>query len=164
MSLIEGSRVSFVGYPDDQHDIGDMGLLISADGDASHIRWTSGVSEGQITFHVDEDLVVISQEQRGAYYDSLDDDKLVRISIRNVLDHLGSVGLLNALNDDGHLSVFQPIAEEAISMVSSRIRQDPSFIEVLGNLDEDEGDDFIAFATLSLLRDAFGDGDGGGDD
>ncbi len=162
MSLIEGSRVSFIGDPSDQHDIGDMGLLISADSGSSHVRWTSGASEGQITFHSDEDLVVVSKERRSAYYDSLGDDKLVRISIRNVLDRLGSVGLLNALNDDGHLSVFQPIADEAISMVSSRIRQDPSFIEVLSDLDEDEGDGFIAFATLSLLRDAFGYG--GGDD
>lgn len=163
MSIVEGSRVSFIGDPSDQHDIGDMGLLIAADSDASHVRWTSGASKGEITFHSDDDLVVVSQEERRSayYYDSLNDEKLVRISVRNVLDRLGPVGLLNALNDDGHLSVFQPIADEAISMVSSRIRQDSSFIEVLSDLDEDEGESFIAFATLSLLRDAFGYG---GDD
>lgn len=154
MSLIEGLKVSYIGDPGDDLDIGDTGKVIASDGQASHIRWLTGKSEGQITFNDDFDLVVISKE---VGYDDLMSGSLVTVAVRNTFDKLGQAGLLNALNDEGHLSVFQPIAEEAISMVAARIRQDASFVEVLSELDSEEGNDFVTYASLALLNDAFGD-------
>ena len=157
MSLIEGSKVSYIGDPTEELDIGDTGKLLVSDGHASHVRWLTGASEGEISLVPDDQLVMVAVEPRSSYYDSLDGGRLVHVAIRNVFDRFGQVGLLNALNDEGHLSTFQPIAEEAIAMVASRIREDPSFVEVLGELDGDEGDEFVMYASFTLLKDAFGE-------
>lgn len=152
----EGSRVAYVGDGDDGLVPGDQGKVLANAGQANHVMWSTGVRAGEVTLTHEHDLVC---QRQAARYEDLESGSLVTISVRNTWDRAGAVGLLNALNEEGHLATFAPIAEEAIRMVASRIRQDPSIGEVLARLDPDEGAEFVSFAATCLLRDAFGEGD-----
>lgn len=149
--IAEGSRVSYVG--DDGIFVGDHGKVISNAGTGSHVLWSDGSRAGEITLESDYDLVV-TQGAKITYNDSLD-SALVTVAVRETYDTGGSVALLNALNDEGHLASFSTIAEEAMRLVASRIREDPSFTEVLAHLDDEEGADLVGLAASALLRDAF---------
>jgi len=154
MSAIpEGARVSYCGDGGDGLVIDDKGKVLSAAGSGSHVMWSTGKRKGEITLTANVDLVAT---RTVAYEDDLDSGGLVSVAVRDTYDSGGEVALLNALNEEGHLATFAPIAEEALQMVASRIRQDPSIREVLAQLDDDEGSGFVALAASVLLRDAFG--------
>ena len=148
----EGSWVSSLTQ-DDGLAIGDRGRVLSAAGSGSHVLWSTGKRKGDLTLTANVDLV---SSRTVDLNDDLDSGGLVSVAVRDTYDSGGEVALLNALNAEGHLATFAPIAEEALQMVTARIRQDPSIREVLANLDEDEGAGFISLAASVLLRDAFG--------
>lgn len=150
----EGQRVAFVGDPQDGLQVGDCGKVLSSAEEGSHVLWSSGSRTGEVFLVENLDLVTSGATPRT--YDDLDSGSLVTIAVRDVYEGMGHVGLLNALNDEGHLATFAPIAEEAMQMVAARIRQDPSIGEVLASLDSDEGQEFVTLAVSVLLRDAFG--------
>jgi hypothetical protein len=102
------------------------------------------------------DLDVVASGHAARTYDDLDSGVLVTIAVRDTFDSQGQVGLLNALNEEGHLATFASIAEEAMHTVAARLRQDPSITEVLAHLDPEEGAEFVSFTASILLRDAFG--------
>lgn len=149
----EGQRVAFCGDPDAGLQPGDRGKVLSSAGAASHVLWATGSRSGEILLVGNLDLVASQQTQT---YDDLDSGALVTIAVRDTFEQSGSAGLLNALNEEGHLTTFAGIAEEAVQAVAKMIRQDPSISEVLAALDHEEGAEFIALATTALLRDAFG--------
>jgi hypothetical protein len=47
--------------------------------------------------------------------------------------------------------------DEAISLVAARLRTDPSMLEVLAELEEDERESLVYRATQTLLHSAFSD-------
>lgn len=151
--IVEGSFVSYVGDEVDGLAVGNRGKVLSSTTGASHVIWRDGARAGEVTFVKEGDLVV----SRTAAQDEsvFESGHLVSVAVRQTYDHGGKVALLNALNDEGHLATCAPFAEEAMQLVASRIRQDPSFSEVLARLDPDEGADFVAFTAACLLRDAF---------
>lgn len=154
----DGAKVAFVGHVTaDGPDIGDEGVVLSAGNTGSHVKWTKGAAKGQITLTGHDDLVVNGSLSKHPLVDGLE-GVVVGIDVRASFDRRGAVGLLNALNEDGHLAAFGQIAEEAMQMVASRIRQDTSFKEVLAALDPDEGASLVEVAASALLRDAFGEG------
>lgn len=150
----EGKKVSYVGDGEDGVVIGDVGKVVADAGDASHVRWASGSREGQITLVPDLDLVV-ARATSHVLADSME-TALVSVAVRDVYDSAGEAGLLNALNDEGHLATFSQIAEEAQQIVATRLRTDPSMVEVLARLEPEEASEFITFTASVLLRDAFG--------
>lgn len=156
MNIPEGARVSYVGDGDDDLAVGDKGKVLSAAGSGSHVLWSSGARAGDITLTANMDLI---SSRTVDYDDSLDTGCLVSVAVRETYDRGGEAALLNALNEEGHLATFAPFAEEALQMVASRIREDPSIREVLGQLEPDEGAEFIHLAASVLLRDAFGGGE-----
>lgn len=149
----EGQRVAFCGDPDAGLQPGDRGKVLSSAGQASHVMWATGARAGEILLVGNLDLV--ASQQAPVSYDDLDSGSLVSIAVRDTYDGAGPVGLLNALNEEGHLATFATIAEEAMQAVAKRIRQDPSITEVLAVLDPEEGAEFVSLATSVLLRDAF---------
>lgn len=153
----EGQRVAYCGDGDHGLQVGDRGKVLSAAGNHSHVMWTTGARSGEVT--LTDNLGLVTSTHAAQTYDDLDAGSLVTIAVRDVYDNEGGVGLLNALNEEGHLATFAPIAEDAVSMVAGRIRQDPSIQEVLAHLDPDEGDEFVVFAASILLRDSFGGGE-----
>jgi hypothetical protein len=156
--IAEGSTVSYVGFEVDGMAVGDHGRVLSEGGSGSHVIWNTGDRKGEITLVPDTDLVQV-QGARISYNDSLDGG-LITIAVRETYDSGGAVALLNALNDEGHLATFAQIAEEAMRLVTARIREDSSIREVLAFLDDDEGSDLVGLATTALLRDAFSTAEG----
>lgn len=148
----EGQRVAFCGDPDAGLQPGDRGKVLSSEGSASHVLWATGSRSGEILLVGNLDLVASHQTYA---YDSLDSGVLVTIAVRDTFEDAGSPGLLNALNEEGHLTSFASIADEVMQAVAARIRQDPSIAEVLAVLDPEEGAEFVSLATSVLLRDAF---------
>jgi hypothetical protein len=153
--LAEGSRVSYVGDEDNGLHVGDTGKVLSAAGSGSHVLWSTGSRAGDITLEHNMSLVANGQAEF-SYDDNLYAGQLVSIAVRDVYVTQGYVGLLNAMNDEGHFATFAPIAEEAVRHVATKIREDASIKEVLSHLDPDEGAEFVSLAASVLLRDAFG--------
>ncbi len=152
-----GDRVAFCGYPSPGGPaIGDQGRVVDEGHTGSAVRWTSGALSGTISSLVDNNDLVVNGSLAGVrnHHAAAHVDEV--IEARSVIERTGSVGLLNALNTEGRLANFQSIGEDALAMVALRIRQDPSIAPVLAQLDEDEAGDFVAVASLQLLRDAFG--------
>lgn len=157
MSTIrESAQVAYVGDGDQGLGIGDRGRVIAASGSASHVLWSSGSRTGALLLVDNDDLVEMSRTQASLTADSLSDGRLVAVAVRDTYDAFGAPGLLNALNEEGHLASFSAYAEEAMEAVSAKIRQDPSMVEALACLEPEEQDSFVAFTTAVLLRDAFG--------
>lgn len=146
----EGSKVSYVGESA-VRAVGDLGKVLSAAGDSSHVLWANG----QITLESDADLVTTKRTAAEADHDVLG-GSLVHIAVRDTFDASGPVGLLDALNEDGHLATFTAYAEDAMQAVAASIRTDPSMHEVLAHLESEEQAALINLATATLLRDAFG--------
>lgn len=157
MSFREGQRVAYVGDGGNDLKPGDRGKVLSAEAGAAHVLWMSGEQTGSIIFHDNYDLV--AQSSDSSYDTDFYGSPLVTTAVRKVYDKGGSVGLLNALNEEGHLAVFTPIAEEAMSIVAARIKEEPAFIEVFNHLDSEEADGFVNLASWVLLRDAFSEED-----
>lgn len=153
----EGQKVTYVGLADDGLQPGDTGrLLVIASAHAAHVQTATGVYLVPM-----EDLV----EDRGRtaalavdlLEDSLDYGGLATTAVREVYDTEGSAGVISVLASGGHLSGFAEIVEEALTLVASRIRTDPSFRSVVATLDEDEAEAVVRQASASLIREAFGE-------
>lgn len=149
----EGEQVAYIGEPANGLDVDDRGRVVQAAGTGSHVQWTSGPSKGQITLESNLDLVSI--RSRGGDDESLE-GPLVTFAVRDTYDREGTTGLLNALNRDGHLAFFEPLAAEAVDMIADQIRRDASFRRILAQLSAGEAHDLVSLATSTLLRDAFG--------
>lgn len=149
----EGAKVSFVGseYDGDRLTVGDTGKVLSNGGSASHVLWSTGEREGEITLTANGDL--LSEGGQTVHHEAL-----VSMAVRDVFDRRGHEGLLRVLANEGYLAAISPVAEEALGLVTARIREDAAVQEVLASLDEDEGEGFVSFAALAMLRDAFGEG------
>jgi hypothetical protein len=154
MMIRDGARVAYIGQERDGLGIGDEGVVFKGEATYSHVKWTSGQHTAEIEMVRNDDLVVdgsLANHPLTADFDS----PLVQINVQATYQRRGGLGLLQALHQDGHLSSFSQIAEEALALVASRLREDPSLIEVLARLDDEEGDDFIATATMVVLKDCF---------
>jgi hypothetical protein len=153
--IAEGSLVTYVGDGigrDAGLYLEDQGKVVSSTPTHSHVSWRSGALKGSIVLVSNNDLVVA--RTASTMDDSLD-GPLVATAVQQTYEEGGARRLLSALIQEGHTAGFAAIADEVISLVASRIRQDPSFRAVLAQLDNDAGDDLISLASVSLLRDAF---------
>lgn len=155
----DGAKVAYIGDPIDGLEgleVGDEGIVFNAGNTGSHIQWRKGGRKGEIDLISNEDLVANASTKDHILTDSFDDG-LLGFDVRATLDRRGTAGLINALNNEGHMTSFQQYAEEAMQLVAGRIRTDPSFCEVLARLDPDEGAELVEVASVALLRDAFGE-------
>jgi hypothetical protein len=156
--LREGQKVSYTGMDDDGLVLGDQGRVLLVQGAVINVMWTTGACADDVTAAYEHDLVVMGRRATAAVDDlgdSLELGGLSTFSARAAYDEGGSVALLNEMAASGHLSAFQEIAEEALNVVASRIRQDPSFRTVVAELDEDEAEGVLRLASACLIRDAF---------
>jgi hypothetical protein len=149
----EGARVAYIGEPPEKgFAVGDEGRIIAMAGSGAHVQWASGEHSGEISITRLDDLTPIKRQAR-SFADT--DGLLVTVAVRDEYINGGASGLLNALNDEGHMANWSQYAEDALQLVATRIRQDPSMAEVVAQLDDEEAEEVIATATLVLLRDAF---------
>lgn len=154
----EGSKVSYTGMDADGVSLGDQGAVLAASGPRAEVMWYTGSRTNQVTIVDEFDLVVTGSRVSDGLEDSLEVGGLVTFSARHAYDEGGEVAILNQMADAGHLAAFADIAEEALSMVAARLRQDASFRAVTAQLDEEEAEGVLRLASSCLIRDAFGDG------
>lgn len=158
----DGQRVSYVGLDQDGFTMGDRGQVLTGDGNASHVMWSTGAKAGQVLFMNNEDIAPAGNRTTAASSepdgldDSLEMGSLGVTAAREWFDFDGEVGVLNAMAERGHLASFGAIAQEARDLVAGRIRNDPSVRAVIAQLDDEEGEAVVSLATVALLRDAFG--------
>lgn len=159
----DGQKVSYVGIDQEGLALGDRGEVISASASASHVMWTSGSRQGALMLVDNLDITPVGRIKTAVAEDGLEDSlevgNLDVTAAREVFDESGEIGLLNAMSEQGHLASFAAIAEEAAALISTRIRNDPSFRAVAAHLDDEEADRLVSLATAVLARDAFDLGD-----
>lgn len=165
--IAEGRRVTYTGAEDDLGlVVGDRGQVLSHAGSHAHVLWAGGARTGKVDLVDTEDLVEASApapRRRSAaaeISESLAYGTMLSVAVRDTYDEVGEAGLLNSLNESGHLGGMAEIAEDALRYVAGRVREDPAFGEVLGHLDPEEGDALVTLCASVVLRDAFGTEDG----
>lgn len=153
MTIIDGQQVAYAGDGDDGLLPDDRGEVLSAGSTGSHVKWRTGAQAGRITLTANFDLVPMGGARIS--YDDFESGSLVTFAVKETFEHRGAIGLLNALNDEGHLASLEALAEEALALVARKLRDDPSIREVLAHLDDDDGSEFVSFTATCLMRDAF---------
>lgn len=155
----DGQKVSFTGLDENGLAYGDKGQVISADEGYSHVLWSTGSRTGAVMIVDHSDLAASGRQVEAAMDDGLEDSlevgSLDVTAAREIFDETGEIGLLNTMSEQGHLASFAAIAEEAATLISTRIRNDPSFRAVAAHLDDDEADRLVNLAQAILVRDAF---------
>lgn len=157
----DGARVSYIGLTDERGlALGDHGQVLAAGPMYSHVKMATGMCQGSIVQVYNDDLASLGREAlRDDLDDSLEVGGLVTMAARDVFETEGEVGVINRLAAEGHLAAFQAIAEDALTLVTTRVRNDPSIRAVTAQLDEEEGEAVVRLASQVLLRDAFGGGE-----
>jgi hypothetical protein len=152
MMFRDGQRVAYVGFGNDWVLPGNEGLVLTANATYADVKW----QRGHITSTPIEDLapVGVGMSVEATLDDSLDYGLEV-LAVSETMDQEGAEGLLNRMASTGHLQRFREIAEEALDLVASRVRRDPSFQAVLASLPEEEGESLVRLASTALIRDAF---------
>lgn len=154
----DGSRIEYAGLRTETLDPGDQGSVLAVSGHSAHVQWRTGSLAGQVTLEHTDDLLPLAKRQSAleeALDDSLEVSGLGTFTARQIYDEGGSSAVLNAMADSGKLAAFQEIAEEALSLVASRIRSSESFQALASHLEEEERDDVVRLASAALIRDAF---------
>lgn len=155
--LREGGRVAYVGPEAESAHLGQQGVLLAVSGSVAHVRWDAGT----VSAHYESDLAALGHTQAVAasIEDSLEVGGLVSFGVRETYDTGGESAVLNAMAEAGHLAAFADIAQEALDLVTARIRRDASFRAVLEDLDPEESEGVLRLASICLIRDAFTEGD-----
>jgi hypothetical protein len=151
----EGDRVTYTGPQTDYTELqpGAAGkILVHASSTHVHLQGSSGA----VYLVSLDDLAPMGRTAAAdPLEDSLEVGGISTFAVREVYETDGETGVINAMATLGHLSAFGEIAEEALMLVTARIRQDPSFREVLAHLDDEEGESVLRMAAACLVRDAF---------
>lgn len=153
--IVEGAVVAYTGLSEGDLCSGDQGRVLSLSGPVAHVLWTTGSFVDQVVPVYDSDLASLASMD-DSLSDSLEVGSLATFSARQVYDAGGEVAVLNEMAEAGSLATFASIAEDALSLVASRIRCDPSFHLAVAELDEDEAESVLRLASVCLVRDAFG--------
>lgn len=153
----EGQKVAYTGSNTNELSLGDEGRILVMSSNAAHVSMETGISAGQIIAVATYELALLRKSSSvvNDLDDSLDVAGLSTFAAREIYDMGGETAILNAMHESGHLAAFQDIAEDALILVAHQIRRDPSFREVLAQLDEEEAESVIRSAAATLIRDAF---------
>lgn len=143
----DGSRVAYLG---DDH-LGEEGVVLDAGNTGSSVRWDR---TGEIALVANRLLAELQTRDpfQESFDDSLDTPGLTNFSVARTMQESGPRGVFASMAREGHIDLLADVAEEAIDFVTSRLRQDASFREVVRLMDDADGDAFIRYAAVSLLR------------
>src|SRR3954447_23901754 len=103
--LREGQQVTYVGEPRDGLVHGDVGKVLTLEGnDSANIMWATGAQVGGVTLEFDYDLegprTKRARAQIDLLADSLDVGTIVSTSLREAYDSTGPEGLLTAMAEE----------------------------------------------------------------
>lgn len=165
--IVEGAKVAYAGE-DPFQDVGSIGKVVSLSGSCAHVLWEDGPKVGMIEMIDQYDLVPhranTAAPRRVAtvadgFEATLDMPGMPVLAVRATYDEDGEDGLVAALNEAGKIAVLAEYAEEALSHVATRIRQDPGVTEVLAQLEPDERDSLVDRLASLVLIDRVGEGE-----
>jgi hypothetical protein len=146
----DGDRVAYVGDERDGLEVGDIGVCLLAGSTGSHVRWLTGSRHTQIDLVPNYDLMVEGQAATVMSFD----EELVSFQVQAAFASGGAAGVLDQMAQDGHLIGFPTMVGRVSTLARQLVISDPSVQAVLASLDAQQGDEFVAEATLSLLREA----------
>lgn len=151
--ITEGSRVTYAG-DDPLIEVGSTGKVLAVSGTAAHVQWLSGPKHGSMDL-VDqfEILPFRAEANLNSFEQSLEYVESPSISVRASYDEAGEDGVVAALDDSGHLAMMAAHVERAAAVLAADLRSDPTFIEVLGQLEPDEADTVVSRVATVLLSD-----------
>ena len=156
--LYDGCRVAYTGMADGPLHTDDQGAVLVLDGHSAHVQWKTGSAAGSVSL-VDSDDLTPLESRRGAVEAALDDSLEVAglgtFTARQIFDEGGAEALLNAMVESGHLAAFTAIAEEALALVTGRLRTSAALHGVTSHLEEAEAEELVRTAAAALIRDAF---------
>lgn len=152
MIFADGQKVAYVGDPYDEVAIGDVGVVVQAGHTASHVKWVTGAATGSFA-EVAHHEITPAQAARVDDIDLLA-GSIVDFAVDDTFQRSGARGVMRVLSKRGHLSGLEALALRSVEQFVASVRSDPSFIEVLGDLDEQDGEDLVSLTAVSLLRDA----------
>lgn len=163
--LREGGVASYLGVGREGVSLGDKGEILAFAGSGAWVKWKTGSRQGDIVAVDRYDLAPAPRIGREAVQhddleDSLDVGPITTTSMRDVCDAEGTTSVLNMLASSGNLPGFAEIADEALSFVSHRVREEPAIRNVTAQLDGEDAEELIQLASFAILRDAFGSRDG----
>ena len=146
----EGARVAYVGeFPSPAEAglaIGDEGTVISAAGQASHVRWRGGSKRGAITLTKNADLVVTQAE-----------DAITALahggqSFKRIAAQAGVEGVFAALESKGYLGQVPLIAEEVANLIAAKVASIPAVAAACDQLDPVQSDALMEATKAAVLQ------------
>jgi hypothetical protein len=165
IGLREGHLASYVGDGHDGIPLGAQGEVLSLAGSGAYVKWVTGSRLGAVDLVHNEDLVAVPPRRQATAMalppsddldDSLDVGFMPTTAALQTQEDEGAPGLLTMMASQGRLRGLGNIADEVLSVVAHRVRQDESVREVTSQLDGDQAEDLVQLTALSLLQNAFG--------
>lgn len=156
--ISDGSRIEYTGMKTETLEPGDQGSVLVVSGRNAHVQWRTGSLAGKVTLEDSDDLHAMGSRQgavEAALDDSLEVSGIGTVTARQIYDEGGSGALLNAMAEAGKLASFQDIAEEALTLVTARLRSSEPFTAMSSHLEDDEREELLRTASAVLIRDAF---------
>jgi hypothetical protein len=179
MSILrEGRLATYIGEGD---DFGAQVEVLSLENRAAWGRFVTGARTGEIELIEDLDLTPAEPRSRYARLDpvvvpvspvsapvvviaarddlddSLDVGLPLRVGVAQVQHTQGTLGVLTMLATRGDLQRLSTVVDEAFMVVANRIRQDPNVRTVIAQLDDEDAENLVQMASLTLLHSAFGE-------
>lgn len=145
----DGQRVVYSGDPYEGVEVGAIGVVVQAGYTASSVRWADGTFD-EVAHH---EIAPVSAARIAEDSDLLG-GAIVGFNVRATFEGRGVKGVFNSLSKQGHLSGLEAVAEQLVAQFVAAVRNDPSYIEALNDLDDEDGDDLVSMTAVSLLRDA----------
>lgn len=157
--MYDGQGVTYAGSPRELLSPGDEGKILAISPTYAHVKWATGAARNQVTICDPDDLV--SSARRDEVTASLDDSlEFGGVTVTSAVEDFeedGALGVVASLSERGYLAPMSDAADEAIALVSARVRQDQGVRQVLAGLDDDSGELVIRQAAAVILREALQD-------
>lgn len=153
-----GGEVTYVGRDRDGLVFGVRGQVLSCTAAYAHVRWLEGAQQGQVGLYAADDLddgASRINAVSASLDDSLEVGSLVSIaSAQEAYEETGGEGLVSHLASAGYLAAYSSVAEEALQLIDTSLRQDPVLRQLSAAMDPDEADEVYRVAARMLLSDS----------
>jgi hypothetical protein len=156
---MHSGKVMYAGAEKDGLVPGVRGHVLSRTAAYAHVQWTEGSCQGDVGIYALADLDMDAASEPGSITASLDDSLEVgsfvsMASAREAYEDLGGGGLVTHLAAGGYLSVYSSLAEEALTIVASRLQQDPVLQCLTASMDPAESDEVYRLAARTLMNES----------
>ncbi len=163
--IAEGAKIIYAGDTDPLQEVGAPGKVIALSGDAAHVQWSGGPKVGSVDLVPLHELVADRQQAKAListhqpYFEaSLEALDTPSLRVRATYDERGEDGVVNTLDEYGHLATLAGFAEMAVLTLIGQILTDDTLAPALAALEADERDLVAAKVAATLLADQLREG------